>query len=552
MNKFRKLLTVGLLLFGLVFPVAACAEREADFIPPETEERDLTVGDIYDWNEGGDGSTRPDIGSGYYTPDPPPTEAALTIHESSAVTFADGSKSITLPLGSKLTQEDFAVSTLDGHTVGGLAVYGSGDEIVSFEDISAYSPEGEVTVAPYWAAENGDMCVYGSDGFDMYRDEDGIRWYSAPTTSNALVNGYPGALVTSDNSLNAGSRFRAKVAYDIEEGQSFDLYYRYQNSGDTEISFTVYQMIDGNDWEDKSTWYDRSESITLAPGEVSDVIHLVIEEAKAGSDLLTVVKFDGHVDGFSLGAAMEMQMHPVKPRPVTVTLDLPDGVSVDGWSGEQMTGQTLVLPAAVSGTAEGYGSAVQGWYDVATGNLVTSETVLQGDMTIAPYFNVGKDGITQLKFGTFGDNSNVVVDNPTPANWDDNITVETDVYDGYVKGTTVTGSGNTSVSSFRVKTNYQWDNHTVNYADVYYVVTNNGEETVSFDLKMIPGGGTVSQATGSVSVDDLAPGETRAVKIENFNQTNKNASNLLTYIQFDGEGVTAFDLHVGIAVEKIS
>lgn len=544
MNKFRKLLTVGLLLFGLVFPVAACAEREADFIPPETEERDLTVGDIYDWNEGGDGSTRPDIGSGYYTPDPPPTEAALTIHESSAVTFADGSKSITLPLGSKLTQEDFAVSTLDGHTVGGLAVYGSGDEIVSFEDISAYSPEGEVTVAPYWAAENGDMCVYGSDGFDMYQDEDGIRWYSAPTTSNALVNGYPGALVTSDNSLNAGSRFRAKVAYDIEEGQSFDLYYRYQNSGDTEISFTVYQMIDGNDWEDESTWYDRSESITLAPGEVSDVIHLVIEEAKAGSDLLTVVKFDGHVDGFSLGAAMEMQMHPVKPRPVTVTLDLPDGVSVDGWSGEQMTGQTLVLPAAVSGTAEGYGSAVQGWYDVATGNLVTSETVLQGDMTIAPYFNVGTDTATQLTFGTSGDGG-PALDNESDMALPG---VATGVYDGYVRGTDLTGTAYTATSTFRVKCNYNWGNHTVTDSVIYYVITNNGTESISFSLNIRASG--TAPITATENVEDLAPGQTVAVALE-FTQTNSGASNLLTIINFAGSG-SAFNLHVGVAVEKIS
>ena len=335
------------------------------------------------------------------------------------------------------------------------------------------------------------------------------------------------------------------------------------DSGLYEVGYKVTKGGEEVELPDLSEWQSLYTGITFSAGEENEETQGIADVL--GEDAVSVTGMIVYELEYDMAEEYTVQPYvmtdaettqsgtavTVPAWTATVSVQTPEGIVPGYESKEFVYGDTLELPT-VSGTAEGYGSAVQGWYDVATGNLVTSETVLQGDMTIAPYFNVGKDGITQLKFGTFGDNSNVVVDNPTPANWDDNITVETDVYDGYVKGTTVTGSGNTSVSSFRVKTNYQWDNHTVNYADVYYVVTNNGEETVSFDLKMIPGGGTVSQATGSVSVDDLAPGETRAVKIENFNQTNKNASNLLTYIQFDGEGVTAFDLHVGIAVEKIS
>ncbi len=544
MNKFRKLFMVGM-LFVLVFSVASCAEREADFIPPETEQRELTVGDIYDWNETGDGSTRPDLGSGYYTPEAPQTDAVITIHESSAVTFADGGKSLTLPLNSKLKQENFAASTLGGHTIGGFAVYGAGDEILSFADIASFAPADDATIAPYWTAENGEKGVgYGSGGFDKHEDEEGIRWYSAPETSNILLDGYPAARIESDNTLKAGSRFRAKVAYDIQDGQSFDLYYRYHNFGDEAVSFTVYQMIDGSDWQDESKQYDSSESITLQPGATSDLIHLVIDEAAADDYLLTLVKFDKDVNGFSLGARMEMTMHPVKPKPVSVTLDLPSGVSVADWSGEQMTGQTLVLPAAVSGTAEGYGSAVQGWYDVATGNLVTSETVLQGDMTIAPYFNVGTDTATQLTFGTSGDGG-PALDNESDMALPG---VATGVYDGYVRGTDLTGTAYTATSTFRVKCNYNWGNHTVTDSVVYYVITNNGTESISFSLNIRASG--TAPITATENVEDLAPGQTVAVALE-FTQTNSGASNLLTIINFAGSG-SAFKLHVGVAVEAVS
>ena len=553
MNKFRKLFMVGM-LFVLVFSVASCAEREADFIPPETEQRELTVGDIYDWNETGDGSTRPDLGSGYYTPEAPQTDAVITIHESSAVTFADGSKSLTLPLNSKLKQENFAASTLGGHTIGGFAVYGAGDEILSFADIASFAPADDATIAPYWTAENGEKGVgYGSGGFDKHEDEEGIRWYSAPETSNILLDGYPAARIESDNTLKAGSRFRAKVAYDIQDGQSFDLYYRYHNFGDEAVSFTVYQMIDGSDWQDESKQYDSSESITLQPGATSDLIHLVIDEAAADDYLLTLVKFDKDVNGFSLGARMEMTMHPVKPKPVSVTLDLPSGVSVADWSGEQMTGEKLVLPADDKIT-NGTGKAILGWYDAATGTKVSGETMLVGDMTVAPYFNVGKDGITQLTFGTAGEGAGVaVVEDVSGSDVSTIKLVGTEIYDGYIKGTTLTGSGSYANGyTFRVKTNYQWDNHTVTKADIHYSITNNGTEKVSFTLYVLPSGSDITAAgAGKVQVVDLAPGETRAVVVEDFNQTNATAKNLLSFIQFNG-ACNSFDLHIGIAVEDLT
>ena len=90
-----------------------------------------------------------------------------------------------------------------------------------------------------------------------------------------------------------------------------------------------------------------------------------------------------------------------------------------------------------------------------------------------------------------------------------------------------------AISSFRVKTNYQWDNHTVTKADIHYSITNNGTEKVSFTLYVLPSGSDITAAgAGKVQVVDLAPGETRAVVVEDFNQTNATAKNLLSFIQF--------------------
>ncbi len=262
MKKIKKLSMAGLLLIPML-SLASCSLRGITSGPSNSTNPPHT---------GNIGNT------GTSTTQPVSKETIVTIHESSDVTFADGSKTKTLESGTKLKIEDFATNTLGGHTIGGIAVYGTGNEVVSFEDISTYTPEGEVTVAPYWTPENGDMYLYGSNGFDMYHDEEGVRWLSAPKTANTLVDGYPGALITSDNSLNAGSCFRAKVAYEVKDTQTYDFYYRYQNYGDDEISFTVYQMIDGNDYSDETTWYDSSESITLAPGEASDVISLLLKK----------------------------------------------------------------------------------------------------------------------------------------------------------------------------------------------------------------------------------------------------------------------------------
>ncbi len=115
-----------------------------------------------------------------------------------------------------------------------------------------------------------------------------------------------------------------------------------------------------------------------------------------------------------------------------------------------MKGDKIVLPTADQ-VSVASGKKVIGWYNPETGEEITNDYVLAGDITIAPYFNVGTDTATQLSFGTTGDNSNIVVDTNTNI---EKPTVKTNVFDGYVKGTDVTGTFYTETSSFRVKCNY--------------------------------------------------------------------------------------------------
>ena len=104
------------------------------------------------------------------------------------------------------------------------------------------------------------------------------------------------------------------------------------------------------------------------------------------------------------GDIIESETLTIEPEfkaEVTVSLKLPAGVTVDGYAAKQFKEETLAMPANVTDTT-GNGD-ILGWYNTATGVAVTAETVLDGDMTIAPYWkNIA--GYTYLDIGS-GSNS---------------------------------------------------------------------------------------------------------------------------------------------------
>ncbi len=323
------------------------------------------------------------------------------------------------------------------------------------------------------------------------------------------------------------------------------------DSGLYEVGYKVTKGGEEVELPDLSEWQSLYTGITFSAGEENEETQGIADVL--GEDAVSVTGMIVYELEYDMAEEYTVQPYvmtdaettqsgtavTVPEWTATVSVQTPEGIVPGYESKEFVYGDTLELPT-VSGTAEGYGSAVQGWYDVATGNLVTSETVLQGDMTIAPYFNVGTDTATQLTFGTSGDGG-PALDNESDMALPG---VATGVYDGYVRGTDLTGTAYTATSTFRVKCNYNWGNHTVTDSVIYYVITNNGTESISFSLGVAPSGTT---PTVTKSVASLEAGQTVVVEIE-FNQTNSNASNLLTFINFASSG-SAFNLHVGVAVE---
>ncbi len=325
-----------------------------------------------------------------------------------------------------------------------------------------------------------------------------------------------------------------------------------EDSGLYEVGYTVKkdgadQALDFTDWQTLYTGiaFSSGETQTITDvlgASAADVTGMIVYEMEYDPSAAYTVQPYVKTDAETEEAGTEVAV----PQ-ATVTVQAPAGLTPSYETQKFGYGSTLTFPT-FTGTAEGYGAAVQGWYDVDTGKAVTEETVVKGNMTVAPFFNVGSDDFSQLTFGTEGDGSKIVVDYPvnmtTP-------TVKTDVYDGFVKGTTVTGGAYSDGSSFRAKCNFIWNNFNVKTANIHYVITNNGTDNISFTLYIVPSGSTYTASSSHVAVVDLAPGETTMVSITNFNQTNTGAKNLLNFIEFDSAG-SAFNLHIDVAVEKIS
>ena len=139
----------GLMLLGIAGVGAGCLGTPPKVEVPEGGDKQQTViSDAYDYNDDKTASTRPTIPGGYYEPQLPITEVKVTIAESSNITFADGSREKLITRGVPLTTADFDQSTLGGHEVGGFAVLDENGGISTFNSLTEFAPQSEVTVMP--------------------------------------------------------------------------------------------------------------------------------------------------------------------------------------------------------------------------------------------------------------------------------------------------------------------------------------------------------------------------------------------------------------------
>ena len=381
MTKKTKLSLVGLLASAVMFSSVGCLGKPpADEIPEiPGGGMQTTIGDAYDYNEDGTGSTRPTIPGGYYDPSLPITETMVRISESSKITFADGSREKLFKLGTPFTNADFDQSALDGHEVGGLALLNADGAIVGYNSLAEFAPQAEVTVIPYYANENGNYLWFGSNGYDY---GNGIATASI-TAENALVDGYAGRILHYSESVrSAGNRVRIKSTFNREEGSEYTYYYTFKNYGDTSISFTAYQMNGGENIS--GTDAEPSYGIVLAPGESKSVI-IAQDINKNDGNAMTIIRFDAPaLNGFDLGVVQAVK-NTIDRVPAKVTLDLPEGFTVsDEYKTEYTTFDLLELPAADQITND-TGKTFLHW-SVDCETPITAKARVYGDMTLKPVF----------------------------------------------------------------------------------------------------------------------------------------------------------------------
>ncbi len=384
MKKIGKLLITGMLIGAFAVPLAGCVDEDDPFDPNQPGGGKVTINDAYDWNDDKTGSNRPDLG-GDYEAQLPPTEAVVTIAESSAVRFRGGQTSYTLPVGEVLTQAHFDVSTLGGHTVAGVGVYNEEGKISGFQKLEDFVPLAAATIAPFFAPENGDAYLYGSNQVgDYYYAADGADLSKNPeyafTLENVVIDGYMGRKISLANTLTANSYFRTVTTLEREPGQQYTYHYIFKNFGETAISFTVYQMHTGHAWATEENRV-ASDPVVLQPGE-SKPVSITVDNTRTDKNTLTLIKLDADIANMSLGVVMARE-NTTPTQPATITLDLPAGFTVsDDYERNVRTNDKLVLPTA-SQITNNTGHRLLHWV-YADGTKAEAGVRLTGDITLRP------------------------------------------------------------------------------------------------------------------------------------------------------------------------
>ena len=227
----------------------------------------------------------------------------------------------------------------------------------------------------------------------------------------------------------------------------------------------------------------------------------------------------------------------------TVSYQTSNGVSVDGSKTEYKTGEKLELPAVTDNTTDGRTHV--GWYDTATQKPVNADTVVNENMTLAPYFATG----TQLMPLSGANNDSGAgkgnPDNVTDASGADlardifskeeNVLID-DEFGIVLRCNTALDKG----SAFRFKTSFGVQAKTYKYTIRF---KNNGDSELKFTVYQVRG--TTDTAGMPGEEITLAAGASASAELTiTYTATNTNA---LTYFVL-GSDVAANALNLGITM----
>ena len=266
-------------------------------------------------------------------------------------------------------------------------------------------------------------------------------------------------------------------------------------------------------------------------------------------------------------------LQPVMSQTVTIRVELPDGLTLDGYQTTMQTGEKIVLPTAsqVKGTIPD-GRAIAGWYNVNTDEVITNNTVIDStQFTIAPYFTKIQGTATFCNYGNSTDGKELVFNNVQlnnkPMNGYNGVDTAnfTAIADDFTNDTVVRGGeggyaelGNMleyngtipKGGAFRCGTMISNNDKNVPVVQLntpitfYYQFENFGDSAIHLTLQGVNSGTSVE---GPVSNIDLDPGESVRITFQVTYKQGSPNKNVMGYFTAT-EAIENMRLGVAISV----
>lgn len=450
-------------------------------------------------------------------------------------------------------------------------------------------PEGGVTIAPYF----GGVTVNGSDERPDWfgyigepsnpTDPDHLATYdnskfSAQLTAenNELVKvfSFDGTLKAADGATKtANDYFRWKTPYSVAANKIYEIGFVLYNKGSQEIKIKLHQVRGARDITAAGTI--SSEELVIAPGASVTVTLQDFTVLAANTNLLTIVEITADVTDMKLGARMTVTEKEPPKQTAILTVQLPAGLTVEGYQTEVYTGDALIVPSADQIKGEiADGREIIGWYIVGKGGsqntVITADTKVTGNATIAPYFSRVAASAKLQNFGDSTDGKDLVFCNVQanlkPTNVNGSITTDnfTAIASKYTNDTVIAGGtgyselGNmlrytgemTVDSAFRAPTAVGKAQTTavvktgVEHTFIY-TFQNFGDGAIHLKMQAVNSGTDVE---GPVQTIDLEPGE--SVQLT-FRVTFTKGSTNLNIMAYFTVTQTMTNMALGAAVSVI-
>lgn len=542
---------------------------------------DNTIDDAYEDNRP-DYDSSFDYDSEYEPSDPvdPEMTVIVSLSSDSPINFANGTKQMEVKPGTQFTLEDFDLTQIEeGRTLQGFATYNEDGSVKSTFDLeSFYVPKENITMTPYFTVPSGYTQLSIGSGANKKFNFDQVPGsitenQTIEYTADVLVHGGDNGYVEVGSSfyessaitINSALRLDTKSSL-ITETAVYEFVYNFENLGSSVIHLDGYQISASAEYKGQYAYEERYRmDIDLEPGE--SIRYTAQYTLGSNSNALTYFVADRSMpSGMYLGMSMAMKKTDLtEPETVseaeasvtgTVNLQLPEGITVDGYNTTQTSGTAITVPTAdqITNTT---GKEIAGWYIVGSDPLtLVDSTTLVGEettITIAPYFystygdtlipGSATTGNIPNHVGTYDSDASTLTDNAENlANFSANPALVSDV-----RGTNVGYSGTLNTSDYfsLATTSNVTANNTYTYQ---YSFENNSGEAISFDLYHLQSELSLTDAIKSETIT-IDAHSTKVVELEITYTTSSSNFNSLFLLR---SNVTNLDLDVVIAQQVVA